>query len=569
MEVRKNRAESFRPPAILSEKIQKSNVPSLGRKIQTRESTPSVNGVFASKPSKSQRSPSPSFNSSGRPQTPSFLQRSQSAERRRPTTPNRISTSPSPAKSRNSTISSPSSKSSTPVRDITEEHPGFFPSQRGLWPSMRSLSASFQGESLSGYLRKGDKQLSISIPTHNQMFSSSSTQKPERRRSPFNGRNTGNQSENLRPSENSHSRIVDQSQRPSSRNGKISSKFMSTSVDLTDKSSRLTSSSMRKAKPRDEVEDPITRVQVKSLENDSSLTRPRRTASLPSISSKVSSPSPFSRSMASPSRSRPSTPSVNRTSGVSRSPGSTVSPRPLTPSFSSSGQNGVSLGKFSMTEIRKGKRSTVHFEASHQLGLLYNRNLQWCLVNAKAVGLMSSQKLTAEKILHGVAITISEMRQSVIHKRISMERLNLEMKLGLFLREQMIYLEEWGMLDMDHFYSLSEVSEALKASIIRLPATGGAKADVPVLKEAINSALGVMRALCFSIEHLNLRMADKFSAVSELIELASTERTLLCECAELLSFVASLQVQEFSLRTHLMQLKRDSIRLNPVATVGE
>ncbi|CAA6661681.1 unnamed protein product [Spirodela intermedia] len=590
--LRNDPAESFRPPLILSEKIQKNNGPTVGRKSQTREVasrckaelTPVAISV-PSKPSKAQRSPSPSVRSP----SPSLPKRSQSADRRRPATPtHRISPSASPSSSRSSTtMSSPSSRPSTPVRDVTEDVP--FSSRRrggsrmpdGLWPSMRSLTSSFQSESVSGRPRNSDKLLSNSNHTHLQMLNSSDNLKRERKTTPSKGRNATDQSENLKPAENPHCRVLDQNRWPRSVNSKISSRSMSMSMDLTDRVSRLSSlpvsfrgaSPARKAHITDgprrgpqknagEVAsqtcsdvnglvkefNAATSVPAKHLERDPSVTRPRRTVSLPlpgsprsSTPCKISSPSAFFRSMAtSPSRSRPSTPN------------------------NPAGRTGFSSSQSYMVDVRKGKKSANHIEAAHQLRLLYNRNLLWRFVNARAEASTSMQKMTAESILHSVWVSISEMRDSVVTKRISVEQLRQEMKLGLILREQMAYIEDWGLLNREHSSSLLGVTEALKASILRLPVTGGGKADVPALKDAISSAVGVMQAVLYSINHLHSRMVDKFSAVSELAEVAVLERAMLNECRELLSSVAAMQVHESSLRTHLLQLKRDAIRLNPV-----
>jgi QWRF family len=44
-----------------------------------------------------------------------------------------------------------------------------------------------------------------------------------------------------------------------------------------------------------------------------------------------------------------------------------------------------------------------------------------------------------------------------------------------FLYIQITYLEEWSLIDKDHSHSLSDATEALKASTLRLPVVGGAK----------------------------------------------------------------------------------------------
>ena len=44
---------------------------------------------------------------------------------------------------------------------------------------------------------------------------------------------------------------------------------------------------------------------------------------------------------------------------------------------------------------------------------------------------------------------------------------------------QMDYLDQWAVLQTDHSTSLSGAIEALRASTLRLPVTGGAKVSVP------------------------------------------------------------------------------------------
>ncbi|GJM87107.1 hypothetical protein PR202_ga03031 [Eleusine coracana subsp. coracana] len=124
-----------------------------------------VAAMPAAAPTTPRRHPSPN---AGRASSPaparSQAKRSQSTERRpatasrtssggsRPSTPSRISAPTSPS-SAPSSPSSSSSSSSTPVRDAVSEtqsasrrlSSGRAPD--GLWPSMRSLSSSFQLES--------------------------------------------------------------------------------------------------------------------------------------------------------------------------------------------------------------------------------------------------------------------------------------------------------------------------------------------------------------------------------------------------------------------------------------
>jgi len=162
-----------------------------------------VAAMPAAAPTTPRRHPSP--NAGGRASSPtpagSQAKRSQSTERRpatpsrassggsRPTTPSRISAPASPS----SAPSSPSSSSSTPVRDAvseTQSAPRRLSAGRapdGLWPSMRSLSSSFQPES------KGKR---ISSSSSTDQAKTRDAAPADRKRSPMRGRATPEQSEN-------------------------------------------------------------------------------------------------------------------------------------------------------------------------------------------------------------------------------------------------------------------------------------------------------------------------------------------------------------------------------------
>ncbi|XP_058069908.1 QWRF motif-containing protein 2-like [Magnolia sinica] len=247
----------------------------------------------------------------------------------------------------------------------------------------------------------------------------------------------------------------------------------------------------------------------------------------------VSSTSSPSRGMPSPSRMRNSS-----VGSVSNQPSST----PSILSF--------------VADVRRGKMGENRIEDAHMLRLLYNRYLQWRFVNARADAAMSMQRLTAEKNLCNAWVTTSELRGSVTVKRSQLQVLRQKLKLSTILRGQMSYLEEWSLFDRDHSSSLSEAIEALKASTLRLPVTGGARADIQKVKDAVGSAVDVMQAMGSSICSLLSKLEGMNSLVTELASVAAQERALLDQCKNLLSTISAMQVEECSLRTHLLQLKR-------------
>ncbi|XP_010909087.1 QWRF motif-containing protein 2 [Elaeis guineensis] len=206
------------------------------------------------------------------------------------------------------------------------------------------------------------------------------------------------------------------------------------------------------------------------------------------------------------------------------------------------------------TEVRRGRKGESRIEEAHLLRLCYNRHLQWRYVNAQADATLSAQGLNAEKYLYNAWITTSELRDSITTKRLELQVLTQNLKLNSILKGQMAYLEEWPLIDGDHFSSLSGAIEALKASTLRLPVVGGAKAEFQDVKNAVGSAVDAMQAIGNSICSLLSRVEESSSVTTELAKVAAQERALMDKSRELLSTVAAMHVKQCSLLGHTIQL---------------
>ncbi|RZB43730.1 QWRF motif-containing protein 2 [Glycine soja] len=266
------------------------------------------------------------------------------------------------------------------------------------------------------------------------------------------------------------------------------------------------------------------------------------------------------RTMASPVRgnvnARPASPSKL---WAGSSPSRGVSPArvrsTVASSINSGSSNTPSILSFS-ADVRRGKIGEDRIFDAHTLRLLYNRYVQWRFVNARADATFMVQKLNAERHLWNAWVTISELRHSVILKRIKLVLLRQKLKLTSILKGQISYLEEWALLDRDHSSSLLGATEALKASTLRLPVVEKAIADVPNLKDALGSAVDVMQAMASSIYSLSSKVEETNCLVAEILKVTSKERLLLEHCKEFLSSLAAMQVKDCSLRTHMLQLSR-------------
>ncbi|KAB2618877.1 QWRF motif-containing protein 8 [Pyrus ussuriensis x Pyrus communis] len=594
---KKTAVETPRPPLVPAER--KNNAATTRRprtrEVSSRYKSPSPSSTTPSSPSGARRCPSPTLTSTSRPSSPLVSKRSQSVDRKRPSTP---TSPPSP---------------STPVRDAGVQ----FSSRRllngrmpeGLWPStMRSLSVSFQSDSISIPVSKKEKPVSSALSdrtlrsssnvAHRQAETPAAPRKltPERKRSPLKGKNAPDQSENSKPVDALHSRLIDQHRWPSRIGGKVSSNSLNRSVDLGAKIVGLAApapvvglSTLRRTRPSDSSGKPLQKsnsdaAALLSLHqsgraglgasadgNSLQVSGPHKLAST-SLTGRLSSTSHSLKSQSlpsTPSQSRPSSPSrssmfassVTRGLSPSRSRPSTppsrgVSPSKARPSGTSS-QSSSSTSVLSFIADFKGKKGASCIEDAHQLRLLYNRCLQWRFANARAEAVLYVLKVNAERTLLNVWNTTLSLWDSVIKKRIDLQQLKLELKLKSVLNDQMAYLDDWGLLETEHIAAFSGAMEDLEASTLRLPVTGGARADLDSLKVAICSAVDVMQAMASSICYLLSRVEGVHRLVSELAVVAAQEKAMLDECEALLASAAAMQVEEYSLRTHLLQTKQE------------
>ncbi|KMZ74272.1 hypothetical protein ZOSMA_132G00400 [Zostera marina] len=549
-------ARKLRPREIVP-KYKSGNISSLSKSSATqqkqpRSSSPATfrrdSGLDSSQlPKRSlsaeRRQPSSSFSrsSSSRPSTPSSLSKPSStpSSHSRPSTPSSHSRPSTPLSH---------SRPSTPARDSVLEGHGISSSRRsvgvrtmmdGLWPSTRNVTTS--SNSRSTHITTCEKEKSVASLDQASKSSSESMKTPLRRRNAPNA----NQSENSKPIRNS-----DKQGSPSYTNNWISMMSsrssspaaMTRSLDLTDKitKSRTRTSSPSSSNPL-RSRSPVVRIPNNSSPPYKPLPRSISDGDKLSVLSKASlhPQLPPCKIPFPSSSSRPVTPSSSR-------------PRPSTPSPSS-------VRSYIVDTPRKGKKNSNHIDNIHQLRLLHNQYMQWRIINARTEATMFDKKITAESVIYSVWASSSELLVKVITKKIKLQQIRQEIKLYFVFKQQLAYLEEWAALDKEHGGLLSKAAEVLKASIIRLPVTGRAKADVLSVKDAFGSAVDVTQFLGSSIYTLRKLVEDTNSLVSELASVSTTESYMLDECTELLASTAAMQVQELSLRTHLVQLKQDML----------
>ncbi|CAN6209150.1 unnamed protein product [Urochloa humidicola] len=192
----------------------------------------------------------------------------------------------------------------------------------------------------------------------------------------------------------------------------------------------------------------------------------------------------------------------------------------------------------------------------HQLRLLYTRNLQWRLVNAQAGTALSLQTTAAEKTLSGAWIAILRTRKSVAIRKMQIQLLRNNCKLMAVLRGQMKYLEEWSFLERDYAHSLSGTTQALNATVLCLPVSNGAMADIQGIKNALCAAVDVMHPIGNSTSTQLPKLARTKVLVSQLSRVFIQEHILIAQCRDLLSTLASMHVKYSSLQAQRIQINQ-------------
>eukprot|EP00249_Psilotum_nudum_P018168 c26672_g1_i1 orf=363-2654(-) len=236
-------------------------------------------------------------------------------------------------------------------------------------------------------------------------------------------------------------------------------------------------------------------------------------------------------------------------------------PLPL-PGNSQTGRSSSAAAMLSFgVGARKGKKGMSQLEEAHFIRILHNRLLQWRFVNARAAFAMDSQRVAAEKLLLSVWARTYELRASATVKRIQLQQARQAHKLNCILSTQAPRLEDWSSLQQEHSIALSGAIQALEAAILRVPVTGGVRADTQAVKEAICSAVDVMVAVGSSIAYLLPKVDKTNNLVSELAQVAANEKALVEECGYLLATAAAYEVEESSLRTHVIQFAQEKARV--------
>ncbi|XP_058221196.1 QWRF motif-containing protein 2-like isoform X2 [Rhododendron vialii] len=537
----------------------------------TTTSTTSTSYSSSSNPIPSRRHPSPLVSRTV-PTTPQLAaaKRPQTPDRRRPNTP---SPAPSTAVKRPDTPERrwPKTPSPAPSAVVVKwppskerrrpSTPGYSgersPAAKLLGSlSRRSLSFSFQGDSLS-------LPVSKTKPAPASQGGSVWKATPERRRAPENSKSIDQRRWASSREVNSLTRSNSELKQSVMEDGftagfdpiasDTESVYSERSGYEQERRSVATYLQETTSKPKNNEANALAPLKI-NARNKLSIDSPLSTPHAVSSSSKGTFFSPF----------RPASPSRRSvTSSASSTPRGTPSPsRVRSGAINDYLSNGWSILSFGDEAARRGGRvGENRIGDAHVLRLMCNRHLQWRFFNARADVEIAYKKITREKSLYNAWVATLKLQRSVASKRAEIQLLQRSLKLYTILKGQMVYLNDWGLIDEDNSSSLSGAAKALESSTLRLPVVGGARANIQNVKDAIRSAVDVMQAMASSIVSLLPKVDKVNSLVSDLARVTSLERAFLEQCEDLLSMLTAVQVWHCSMRTHIIQLSSEGSSL--------
>ncbi|KAK1437950.1 hypothetical protein QVD17_03750 [Tagetes erecta] len=240
-------------------------------------------------------------------------------------------------------------------------------------------------------------------------------------------------------------------------------------------------------------------------------------------------------------------------------------------SFSSSKPPNLSSGKKNLLhmglDLIKGKKgggsklsssassdTSSNIENVHQLRLLQNSWMQWRYVNARAEHVQENVAAQSENMLLCGYEGVVKLRQSVVQKRLQLQKEKLEMKLNLILRSQTKLLEAWGDIERRHILDLSVMKDYLHAVVCMIPLTEGAKVDLESATTAFQQASHLAATIKSMLSSVSPTDDETMVTLSELAEVVTQEKLLLEECFEHLNIISTLEVQESDLRCTIVAM---------------
>ncbi|CAI9280170.1 unnamed protein product [Lactuca saligna] len=193
-------------------------------------------------------------------------------------------------------------------------------------------------------------------------------------------------------------------------------------------------------------------------------------------------------------------------------------------------------------------------ETVHQLRMMHGSWMRWRYANARANVVNETLDDKAKKDLLHAWENITKLQQSVLQKRLRLEREKLEMKLNFILHSQMKMLEAWRDMEKKHISNVSMTKDCLEGVACKVPLIEGAKMDPQISSIALRHATDLVASVMSMMSFLEPTAHETVSTFKELAKVASQEKLLLEECFEHFRVISTLEIEERSLRCNVIEL---------------
>ncbi|KAK4431661.1 QWRF motif-containing protein 7 [Sesamum alatum] len=207
--------------------------------------------------------------------------------------------------------------------------------------------------------------------------------------------------------------------------------------------------------------------------------------------------------------------------------------------------------------FRQKKVSPLLEEEYRRFRVVYNRLLQWRFANARAEASMAAvNRVAQKKLLNGWA-RICVIRNLMMEKRALIQKLKHQLKLYHVINSEMRLLNEWSRLEPKNVEAVGRVVRKLSAISLCLPLVQNAEGDVMSVYDAMSMAMGVMEGMEAMILDMHWQVERTCYLLTELSVMLKQQQQFFEELEKRVSIVASLEVQEKSLRVHHIQLVKE------------
>ncbi|KAJ8543448.1 hypothetical protein K7X08_005971 [Anisodus acutangulus] len=233
---------------------------------------------------------------------------------------------------------------------------------------------------------------------------------------------------------------------------------------------------------------------------------------------------------------------------------------PTSPSKGKKVGNFLSMG----LELLKGKKFSSGAasplrpgmtESVHHLRILHNRLLQWRYENARADSVNQNISKQAKANLVYAWDGLIKLRQSVVQKKLQLQRQKLDMKLSFILHSQIKLLESWDSMERQHSSAVSKSLDCLQSAVCRVPLIEGATVEPQSAIIALRHASDVSSSIKLILSNFSSGAEKTAEVIMEMAEVVVQEKLLLEECLELFKNISALESQERNLLCSIIQLR--------------